>query len=405
MAIWIKRFLLAALVLVIVGGLVFALRPLPIPVDTAAVESGPMEVTVDEEGVTRIREVYMVSAPVAGKVLRSPREVGDKVIAGKTMVAIIQPGDPSFLDARTRRELRAAVAAATAAVSLADAQVLRAKSELVFAEAELNRAVQLRETQTISAQALEKARLDVETGKAAVASEQATLEFRRRELESAEARLMGPESVQAHPDDADDCCVRVTAPVDGRVLKIIHESEQRVGAGQPLLELGDPRDLEIVAELLSTDAVKIEEGAEAYIVNWGGGETLNARVTRVEPAGFEKVSALGIEEQRVNTILELTDSPAKWAQLGHDYRVFVRIVTWSSAEALQVPISALFRQGADWAVFVSNDNQAVLRVVQIGHRNTLVAEVVGGLEASERVVLHPSDRIADGVEVTEREDD
>ena len=345
MAVWIKRALLAMVVLMIVGGLIYALRPLPIPVDTALIESGPLEVTVDEEGVTRIREVYMVSAPVAGKVLRSPREVGDEVSGGETLVAVIQPGDPSFLDARTRRELGAAVAAAKAAVSLAEAQVLRAESELVFAEAELRRAVQLRETQTISAQALEKARLDVETGKAAVASEQANLEFRRRELESAEARLIGPEMEQAHPDDNDDCCVRVMAPVDGQVLKIIHESEQRVGAGQPLLEIGDPRDLEIVAELLSTDAVKIAQGAGAYIVGWGGADTLEAKVTRVEPAGFEKVSALGIEEQRVNTILELTDPPEAWAQLGHDYRVFVRIVTWSSAGVLQVPISALFRQG------------------------------------------------------------
>ncbi len=404
MVVWIKRILLAVVALVVVGGLIYALRPLPIPVDTALVETGPLEVTVDEEGVTRIREVYMVSAPVAGKVMRSPREVGDTVTAGETVVAIIQPGDPSFLDARTRRELGAAVAAAKAAVSLAQAQVLRAESELVFAEAELRRAVQLRETQTISAQALEKARLDVETSRAAVASEQATLEFRRRELESAEARLIGPETVELNPDDTDDCCVRVMAPVDGRVLKIIHESEQRVGAGQPLLEIGDPRDLEIVAELLSTDAVRISEGAEAYIINWGGGDTLMAKVSRVEPAGFEKVSALGIEEQRVNTILELTDPPQKWTQLGHDYRVFVRIVTWSSANALQVPISALFRRGADWAVFVAAGEMAALRIVQIGHRNTRSAEIVGGLEAGDKVILHPSDRVADGVEVTERED-
>lgn len=404
MAVWIKRALLATVVVAIVGGLIYALRPLPIPVDTALIESGPLEVTVDEEGVTRIREVYMVSAPVAGKVLRSPREVGDKVTGGETLVAVIQPGDPSFLDARTRRELGAAVAAAKAAVSLAEAQVLRAESELVFAEAELRRAVQLRETQTISAQALEKARLDVETGKAAVASEQANLEFRRRELESAEARLIGPETEQAHPDDEDDCCVRVMAPVDGQVLKLIHESEQRIGAGQPLLEIGDPRDLEIVAELLSTDAVKITQGARAYIVGWGGANTLDARVTRVDPAGFEKVSALGIEEQRVNTILELTDPPEVWAQLGHDYRVFVRIVTWSSESVLQVPISALFRQGADWAVFVANEDVATLRIVQIGHRNTRVAEVRGGLEAGERVIMHPSDRIADGVEIAERDE-
>lgn len=401
---WIKRFLLAVIAVAIVGGLVYALRPLPIPVDTAFIASGPLEVTVDEEGVTRIREVYMVSAPVAGKVRRSPREVGDEVIANETVVAVILPGDPPFLDARTRRELLAAVAAAEAAVSLAEAQVRRAESELVFAQGELRRAVRLRESSTISEQALEKARLDVETGKAAVASEKATLELRRRELESAKARLIGPESPQAYLEEQEDCCVKVMAPIGGRVLKIIHESEKQVSAGEPLLEIGDPGDLEIVAELLSSDAVKIAKGAQAYVENWGGADVLRARVKRVEPAGFKKVSALGIEEQRVNTVLEILDPPEKWRMLGHDFRVFVRIVTWSSDTVLQVPISALFRQGAEWAVFVVVDGMAALHKVEIGNRNSRYAEVKGGIEEGAQVILHPSDRVADGVQVIERED-
>jgi HlyD family secretion protein len=299
--------------------------------------------------------------------------------------------------------LSAAVAAAEAAVTLAAAQVRRAKSELVFAEAELRRAEQLRQSDTISEQALEKARLDMETGRAAVASEQANLEFRRRELESAKARLIGPETATDYPDNPEDCCVRVMSPVNGRVLKIIHESEQRIGAGQPLLEIGDPRDLEIVAELLSTDAVKIAVGAQAHIESWGGEDVLNARVRRVEPAGFEEVSALGIEEQRVNTVLEFTDPADKWRQLGHDYRVFVRIVTWSSEAVLQVPISALFRQGEDWAVFVAADDTARLTFVEVDHRNSRTAQVVNGLAVGQRVVLHPSDRVADGVRVVERD--
>lgn len=403
MAKWIKRILLAVAVVVIAGGLVYALRPLPIPVDTAEVRAGPLEVTVDEEGVTRIREVYTVSAPVAGEVRRSPREVGDEVRAGETIVAVILPGDPPFLDARTRRELSAAVAAAEAAVLLAEAEVRRAKSLLAYAEAELRRKEQLRETDTISAQALEKARLDVATGKAAVASKHAALEFRRRELESAEARLIGPENFEDLSDDPEDCCVTVTAPVDGRVLNILRESEQRVGAGEPLLQIGDPHDLEIVAELLSSDAVRVAKGAEAYIENWGGA-TLKATVKRIEPAGFEKVSALGIEEQRVNTVLDFIDPQETRRQLGHDYRVFVRIVTWSSESVLQVPISALFRQGSDWAVFAVVDGEAHLEIVQVGHRNSGFAEVKSGLEAGAQVILHPSDRIVDGVRVTERAD-
>ena len=198
--------------------------------------------------------------------------------------------------------------------------------------------------------------------------------------------------------------MRVRAPVSGRVLKILRESQQVVESGEPLLEIGDPRDLEIVVDLLSTDAVKIETGAEARIEAWGGGVDLRARVRRIDPAGFTKVSALGIEEQRVNTILDIADPPEKWTALGHDFRVFVRITVWSSESSLRVPLGALFRKGRDWAVFKVEDGRARLALVKIGHRNAEMAEVQDGLAAGDRVVLHPSDRIADGVRIARRED-
>lgn len=402
MAKWIKRTLLVALAVLVVGGLIYALRPLPVPVDTAVLGNGPLEVTVDEEGVTRIREVYMVSAPIAGKVLRAPREVGDDAVAGETVVAVIQPGDPSFLDVRTRRELTAAVAASVAAVALAEAQVRRASSELEFAKTELTRAQKLFVTRTISQQSLDKARLEVDTRKAAVASEIATLELRKRELESARARLIGPENPGVAIDDPEQCCVTVRAPASGKVLKVLKESEQRVQAGEPLIEVGDPHDLEIVVELLSSDAVKVSPEAQAHIENWGGGETLTARVNHIEPAGFMKVSALGIEEQRVNVVLDFKDAPEKWRNLGHDFRIFARIVVWKRDDVLRVPLSALFRQGNEWAVFIVVDGLAKLTTVEIGQRNSDFAEVRAKLEAGQRVVLHPSDRVADEVRVSER---
>ena len=193
------------------------------------------------------------------------------------------------------------------------------------------------------------------------------------------------------------------APVSGKILKIRKESEQRVRAGEPLIEVGDPHDLEIVVELLSTDAVKVSPGAVAHIENWGGGRTLAARVNRIEPAGFMKVSALGIEEQRVNVVLDFTDAQEKWRNLGHDFRIFARIVIWHRDAVLRVPLSALFRQGDRWAVFTVADSQAKLTLVEIGQRNSDYAEVKANLETGQRVILHPSDRVVDEVRVTERD--
>ena len=398
---WIKRALLAAFALVIAAGFVFALLPKPVLVDVAEIGRGPLQVTVDEEGETRIREVYVVSAPIGGKILRSPREVGDVVKLDDTVVAVIRPGDPAFLDIRRRRELQAAVAAAEAAVSFANSKIRQAQSELVFAESDLKRAKPLAERGTVSQRTLEKAALDVDVRRAALSQAKADLELRKRELESAKARLIGPE--QPGISDTDGaCCVRVRAPVSGRVLKIQRESQQVVESGEPLLEIGDPRDLEIVVDLLSTDAVKIKVGAEARIEAWGGGQDLRARVRRIDPAGFTKVSALGIEEQRVNTILDITDPPEKWTSLGHDFRVFVRITVWSSANILRVPLGALFRQGRDCAVFKVEDGRAKATLVNIGQRNAEMAEIQNGLAAGDQVILHPSDRVADGVRIARR---
>ncbi len=402
--IWIKRTLLGAITLAVIGAFIYALSPKPVLVDTTVISRGPLKVTVDEEGETRIREIYVVSSPLDGRVLRSPREVGDEVQKDKTLLAVIEPGDPSFLDIRTRRELEATVAAAEASVILTESEIDRAESELEFAQSDLKRARSLAQRGTISERTLEKAALDVQTRQASLAQARANLILRHRQLDSAKARLIGPEQKKTKKTD-DSCCVSVQAPVDGKVLRIDKESEQIVKAGEPLLRIGDPKDLEIVVDLLSTDAVKVKAGAEASIEGWGGPKPLTAKVRRIDPAGFTKVSALGIEEQRVNTILDLTSPREDLPTLGHDFRVFVRITVWSSEDAVRVPLGALFRQGNTWAVFKVEDGTAKLIPVKIGQRNTYMAEIIEGLEPGERVILHPSDRVSSGSSVEERIDE
>ena len=398
--IWLKRaagFLALSLVIVLV--LWFA-WPRPIAVDIARVNSGPMEVTVDDEAKTRVRHIYTVSAPVAGKVLRTSRHVGDQVIADETVVAIMQPTTPGFLDVRSREELQAAVAAAEAAVKVAEHEVHRIEAGLEFSRTELRRAQALAPTEAIPARALDKARLDVESNLAALGNAKAQLDVRRSERASVAARLIDPTSAATPANPA--CCIQIRAPVTGSVLKLIQESEAVVQAGAPLIEIGDPRDLEIAAELLSTDAVRIKPGSPVRIDGWGG-PPIRGRVKRVDPAGFMKVSALGIEEQRVLTVIDFVDPPGAWDRLGHDYRVIVYVTIWSADNALTVPVSALFRKGDEWAVFAIKDGRARTTPIQIGRRNNRVAEVLSGVSAGDRVVLHPSDRVSDGVAVAERE--
>lgn len=408
-AIWLKRLAGAIVAGAAIAGVVWFSWPQPIPVDIAAVIRGPMEVTVEDEAKTRVRHIYTVSAPIAGKVLRisHPNDdrqgalhVGDQVTAKETIVAVMQPTSPSFLDVRSREELQAAASATAAAVKLAEAEVRRIEAALEFSRNDLKRAQSLSRTDTISARALDQAGLNVATNEAALASAKAQLDVRRSEQAMADARLIDPAS--APTPENPGCCVQIKAPVTGRVLKIIQDSEAPVPAGAPLVQIGDPLDLEVVAELLSTDAVRIKPGASVRIDGWGGAP-IRGRVKRVDPAGFLKISALGIEEQRVGTVIDLIDPAASWAQLGHDYRVIVHVGVWSGDSVVAVPVSALFRKGDDWAVFAVRDGRARTTLIQIGQRNNRQAEVLSGLSAGDQVVLHPSDRITDGASVAERE--
>lgn len=394
------RIGLAALAAIVGAGLYVALREQPVSVDAAPVIEGPMIVTIDQEGVTRVRNVYTVSAPIAGHLDRTSLEEGDPVEANRTVVASIHPMDPPLIDRRTEAELLAAIEAARSGVAQAELEHQRALSALEPAEADLERAVRLFGSNIVSERDLQRATTEVALQEAQVKSTEARIRQRQAELNSAKARLMRPGD-EILDIEGRECCVEVTAPIDGIVLSVRVKSEQAVAAGTPLAEVGDPRDLEIAVDLLSEDAVRIRPGLKATITDWGGEENLDATVRRVDPSAFTKVSALGIEEQRVNAVLDL-DRPEPL--LGHGYRVFARLAIWRSEKALQAPIAALFRTSGNWAVFRIVDDRAELVPVEIGHLNDESAEVTAGLSRGDRVVLHPSDTLDDGGLVAPRTD-
>ncbi|MFW2405527.1 MAG: efflux RND transporter periplasmic adaptor subunit [Gammaproteobacteria bacterium] len=385
------------------GAIVLALlfRPVPVPVDFTQVQRGSIEVSVSDEGKTRVKDVFVVSAPVPGLMRRIELEAGDPVTAGETVVAQIEPSDPSFLDVRTQAEARAAIRAAEAAQSLQAASVRRTEAELDFAEAEYRRFQGLAERDTVSENDLDSARRRARTAAATLDEARASLNARTAELEQARARMMNPNSTRAARGETCEC-VNAYSPVSGAVLQVLKESEGVVASGTPLVEVGDPRRLEIVVDLLSTDAVRVEAGQRALIEAWGGEVPLEGVVTRVEPFGFTKISALGIEEQRVNVRIDLAGPPAEWQRLGHGYRVEPRIILAESSDVLKVPRSALFRDGERWAVFVDAGGAAKIEHVELGLENDLEAEVVAGLESGERVVVQPSDRVTEGARLEDR---
>ena len=396
-----RRFLFwGFLGMLLATGLLFAFRPQSVVVDALEVGRGPLLVTVNDEGQTRVHDVYVLSAPVAGHMRRVDLHPGDAVVALETVVAEIEPIDPAFLDPRSEAQAQAEIRAAESAEALARAELEQAKAELDFARREHERAARLIDDGTIAERDLDDAERNFRTSRAAVATAAAALDMRIFGLERARAALVSPTQTVAGRGEC--ACVSIRAPVDGRVLRIVQQSEAVVAAGTPLIEIGNPRDLEIVADLLSSDAVQVEPGQRVIIERWGGERALEGRVRLVEPFGFTKVSALGIEEQRVNVIIDLTSPDDEWRKLAHGYQVDVRIVLWEEDEALLLPLLALFRDGDDWAVFVDAEGRAQLRRVKIGRRNSLEAELLAGLEVGETVILHPSDRIRDGVRIARR---
>ena len=394
-----RIYLWAPIVVAVTATLVWLFRPTPVAVDLADVTRGPMQVTISDEGEARVRDVFVVSAPIAGLMRRVELEPGDHVIANDTVIARLEPSVPMFLDERTVAEARAGVEAADAATNFAQAQLRRAEAERDFAQSELQRLRALASQQSISRNDLDAAERRAKTAVAAVAEAEASLRMRRSELVQARARLLNPVASRR----AKDCdCIVVRSPISGSVLRVMQESEGTVTAGTPILEIGDPANLEIRVDLLSEEAVQVRPGQPVRVEGWGGAAALRGVVRRVEPFAYTKISALGIEEQRVSVLIDISEARERWRSLGHGYRVEPYIVVWEGKDVVQVPQSALFREGDRWAVFVVEENVARVRRVEVGRQNGTHAQIVGGLNAGERIVLHPNDRIASGSRVVDR---
>ncbi|MEC7761392.1 MAG: HlyD family efflux transporter periplasmic adaptor subunit [Pseudomonadota bacterium] len=395
-----RTIVIGAVALAAIGGAVWvSMQPEVVPVDMAQVTAGPMEVTVNADGTTRVRDVYEVAAPVSGTVGRAPVKVGEAVVKGETVIARIEPGEPAFLDERARKQAEAAVAQAEAALALSRTQITMAEADLNNAQRQLSRAFDLHERGTTSDAVLEEAETALDIAAAQLDSAHATADMRASELTAAKAVLTQPG--ERTLDEEEACCIDLMAPVSGTVLSVASTSARPVTAGTTLLSIGPTDDLEIVVELLSTDAVRLTTGAPAHIERWGGPDALDAVVREIEPAAFTRVSALGIEEQRVRVVLDFAPD-TQVPPLGHNFRIYARIVEWSAEDALRVPISALFRDGEDWAVFVVSDGLARLTPIDIGQRNSDAAQVLSGLAEGDTVITHPSDRIADGVLIEQR---
>jgi HlyD family secretion protein len=390
------RIGLLILVLAVAAGLVYGFYPRAIPVTVAEVKQAPLEVTVEEEGKTRVRDRYVVSAPASGYARRIDLKVGDPVDKGE-VVALIEPSRSASLDPRSRAQALAQLAAAQAALAAARETARATAAQEHLAQLEYARSMTLGESHFVSRSAVDQAHTALQAARADRLAADESAKVAAHNVEAARAA-----AAQASGLDTGKAAERfkVISPVTGRVLSVPHESEGAVQSGQELLSVGDANSLEVVVEVLSTAAVKISRGTLVRLERWGGEPAvLQARVREIEPAGFTKISALGVEEQRVRVICDITSPPEQWTRLGDAYRVEASFVVWSSSEALQVPTDALFRHEDGWAVYAVEDGRAHLKAVRIGQRNGLRAQVLDGLKAGDKVISRPGDQMKDGARV------
>jgi HlyD family secretion protein len=385
-------------ILVVVAATIYGFLPKVVEVDLVAVSRGPLQVTIEEEGRTRLKERFVVSAPTAGYMRRIDAKVGDPVRKGQILVAL-EPLRSQPLDSRSRAEAEATVFAAQAGLDAAIEKERAAAADADYVEKRLERIENLYSKRYVAQDQRDQTASEAKKARAVQLSAKAAVEISRSELNRAKTVLKnfppGGISEKAHT-------VYVSSPVSGSVIKIYRESEGAVNVGEPLLEIGDSKNLEVRIELLSSDAVKIKKGGAVFFRRWGGEGTLTGTVRIVEPAGFTKVSSLGVEEQRVLVIAEFTSPPETWRLLGDGYRLEAHFVVWEGKDVLQIPASGLFRSGEEWAVFVEDNEKARLQTLEVGQRNGLTAEIISGLREKERVVAHPDDSIKNGTPIRPR---
>ncbi len=392
---WRRTTAIGTTALIIVGLILYGFQPTPEPVDVAEVTRGPLSVTIEEEGRTRIIDRYTLSAPLSGYIRRIELDVGDSVSPGQPLLQLAPLPAPA-LDPRSRAAAEARVQAAEATLQAARAQQRAAEAEAELAQLEYQRIVNLCKVQCASKEAEDFARTKVRSTEALAQSARFNTDISRHQLAAAKTALAYTGTSTGEP-------VTITAPIKGRVLKLFRKSEGVVAAAEPLIEIGDPQQLEIEVDLLSADAVKIAPGTPVAIKRWGGDEVLEGRVRTIEPVGFTKISALGVEEQRVLVIADFTSPPERWQRLGHGYRIEASFVLWQADNTLTLPASSLFRSGKEgWAVFVVENGRAKKVDIQLGQRNGLQAQVLSGLTEGEQVITHPGEAIEEGVLVEVR---
>jgi len=384
------RGLIVTLVVVLIIGaiIVFALIPSPLTVEVGRVSRGPLQVTIDQEGETRVQDRFVLSSPVIGRLIRVDLDDGDPIRKGQIVARI----DPVPLNQREREEVYARVEAAAAALRLATAREAHAREDREQARRDRERAERLAKEGVISVQALEQARNADVTADDELSAARYGVQVAASEEKVARAGLVSVDTAPGKPRPL----IELRSPISGRVLRVVEKSERVVPVGTPILILGEPGQIEVVTDVLSTDAVKIRPGAPVLLDGWGGDHPLRARVRLVEPYGFTKVSALGVEEQRVNVISDFVDPPGP---LGDGYRVETHILTWSSENALKMPLSAVFRRGQGWSAFVIAAGRAMMKNVEIGHRNESEVEILSGLAEGEQVILHPPNQLTDSMRV------
>lgn len=392
---WRRRIVLSLIAVLVAWGLFQGFRPQPVEVDLGTATRAPLRVTIEQEGRTRVVDRYVINSPVSGYARRISLNVGDAVERDATLVEL-EPLRAEVLDVRRRAEAEARIAAAEASVSATQQRANAAASNADLAQKELKRVRALRVAGHVTASAEDRAASEAERNAAELRSAQFAVSTARHELAAARTTL----KYSASGSSANPVAVR--APVAGQVLKIPHKSEGTVASGQPLIEIGDPRALEVEVDVLSADAVRIHPGTRVVFKRWGGEGALEGVVRVIEPAGFTKVSALGVEEQRVWVIVSFTSPPVQWQRLGDGYRVEASFILWEANDVLQIPASALFRDGEGWAAFAVEQGKAVKRRMEIGQRNGLSAQVISGINAGVQVIVHPDDRVRDGASVAAR---
>ncbi len=390
-----RRLILWLILVGLAGVVVMALRPRPVEVEVGVVRRGPLTVYVSEEGKTRIRNRYVVASPVGGSMQRVALKPGDTVKSGETILTRIEPGVSPLLDVRAKAEAQARVNGATAGRSRAQEALEMSRTGLKYAQTNLGRIKGTASSGILSATERDNFEREVDLKTREVRSSEFALQVANYELEQSQAALLQLEN------PGGGSMMEIKAPVSGTVLRVQQESATIVAPGTAILEIGDPGDLEVEAEILSRDAVAIQPGAVVTVEQWGG-EPAKARVRRIEPAAFTKVSALGVEEQRVLVLSDFVDQTPALKLLGDRFRVEVRVAVWHSDDTLLVPAGALFREGSEWKTFVYDKDKAKVVTVKAGRTDGKLTEVIEGLKAGDEVLMHPPDSVADGTEVVKR---